>query len=108
MAPVTMTTLDVLKGARELLSDPEKWTQGWYARDAEGRPADDGNDPRAVCWCIWGACEKVAGDWSKTHGATQALDSCAGGHAPTLNDAAGTTHTEILGVLDCAIAKAGA
>lgn len=25
-----METLEVLKQARELISDPAKWTQGWY------------------------------------------------------------------------------
>lgn len=32
-----METLDVLKGARELLSDPEKWSQeGFYAVTSDG------------------------------------------------------------------------
>ena len=38
----------------ELLSDPSKWTQGYYARDAKGdlQPA---RSPDATCFCIFGA-----------------------------------------------------
>lgn len=39
---------------RELLSGPDKWTQGWSARLADGRECNSTMDG-AVCWCLGGA-----------------------------------------------------
>lgn len=38
---------------KELLADESKWTQGVYARAANGRPTLV--DHNAVCWCLDGA-----------------------------------------------------
>ncbi len=53
------TTLEILKAARELISDPVHWTQGWQARNFQGIgvPAKSGE---AVCWCILGALHKTS------------------------------------------------
>jgi hypothetical protein len=53
-------TIDALRKARELISDPARWTQGFFAHSKTGRRVD----PRgrsAVCWCVLGACDRVAG-----------------------------------------------
>lgn len=47
-------TIEVLRGARELISDPERWTRGTLARDKDDcvvRP----QSPAAVKWCVVGA-----------------------------------------------------
>ena len=49
----------VLTGARELISDPERWTQHVYARDAEGWHTG-WDSPKAVCWCAVGAVGRAA------------------------------------------------
>jgi hypothetical protein len=48
------------RAARQLIADEKHWTQSALARDRSGYlvPA---NDPEAVCWCIVGACCKIAG-----------------------------------------------
>ena len=50
---------EVLTEARNLISEPEHWIQGVYARDAQGLPTDWGS-PEAVCWCVTGAILKAA------------------------------------------------
>lgn len=48
------------KAMLELLSNRDHWTQGVYARDADGHSVDP-VDPTAVCWCAVGAVHKVTG-----------------------------------------------
>ena len=55
-----MKTREILVAARELISQPERWTQGAYARDLNGLRVSPGG-PNAVCWCAIGAMAKVAG-----------------------------------------------
>lgn len=43
---------------KELLSSPEKWTQGTYARDALGGRPVPPLDEDAVCFCLIGAVRK--------------------------------------------------
>jgi hypothetical protein len=51
---------DIL-AVRELISEPTRWCVEDYARTADGE-GTYGNDSNAVCWCIWGAIDKVVGD----------------------------------------------
>lgn len=44
----------------ELLSTPEKWCQGAFARDANGQ-AVWWSEPSAVCWSLTGAIWKCYG-----------------------------------------------
>lgn len=45
---------------KDLLTGPDKWTQGWNARDIDGfSKHHDG--VRAVCWCLHGAIWKCYG-----------------------------------------------
>src|SRR5882672_9621552 len=46
----------------EILNDESKWTRGALARDADRTQLFDSNHPGAVCWCMYGACKKAAGD----------------------------------------------
>lgn len=54
-----MDALDILKSARDLLSDEKRWTKGHYARDAQGRPTPP-HAIDAVCWCPEGAIAKFS------------------------------------------------
>lgn len=51
-APVTAA--DIIAGMAATLADPARWTQSAEARDAAGEPVP-ATDPRAVCWCVYGA-----------------------------------------------------
>lgn len=53
-----MNAIDVLKSAKALISDPERWTQGVYARDRKGRSVL-GWDESAACWCALGAVTSI-------------------------------------------------
>lgn len=46
--------LTVLREARALLADPDRWTQHVFARDAHGEPTDP-EGRHACCWCLRGA-----------------------------------------------------
>lgn len=56
-----MTTLEILNGARELISRPNGHTLGAMARNADGIPVDPW-DPEATCHCDLGALEAVCRD----------------------------------------------
>lgn len=58
-----MKIVDILKTARELLSDPKRWTKGSFAR-MEGKKGETGAtvpalSDKAVCWCAEGAIQKA-------------------------------------------------
>ncbi len=53
-----MTPAEVLREAAALIK--YGWTKGMLARDAKGLQCHP-DDPKAVCWCAWGAIRK-AGD----------------------------------------------
>lgn len=55
-----LTDLEILIQARDLLSNPARWTQGHLACDELDKPVLV-NSPDAVCWCAIGACNKVSG-----------------------------------------------
>ncbi len=94
---MTLSVHETLKAMRELLSAPERWCQGDYAKDSLGEPCDPESN-RAVCWCLSGAASKVTkreyirGLWSEFAWP----DSI-----PNFNDH--HTHAEVLAKLDDAI-----
>lgn len=54
-------TKKVLQRAKEIISSPERWTQGCYARDKNNfRVASD--SPRAVKFCAQGAICRAASE----------------------------------------------
>jgi len=50
-----MTPVAQLRQARQLLSNPDHWTQGSFARDKDGQPAPMNDPDVAVSWCAMGA-----------------------------------------------------
>lgn len=115
-----MTLLEILKAARELISDEESWAKGNYAylSEEEGALAVDWKSPLAACWCPAGALLKSAQGQ-----AAEALIALAYG-LPTVkdvdfskkeeeaieqiarwNDAPERTHAEVLQRFDEAIAR---
>lgn len=82
----------------KLLSSPDRWTQGVYARTAEGEECRI-NDEKAVCWCIYGAinkCYSVPGDREKAYERVRlALPEGEGGLVSIFNDAPERTYEEV-------------
>lgn len=99
-----VTTLDTLRRARELLSEPNSWTQGTYARDAQGKRCYIWEDCR-VCLCVEGALFSAHEDIEVCVAARDAFEGSLGG-APLdeWNDAPERTHAEVLEAFDRAIA----
>lgn len=99
---------EVLRKARELISDQKRWTQKAYARDRYGF----GTGPwlkNAICFCSRGALMKASGLKVNEVVATPAntvLQSNMNGNVPLFNDT--HTHAEVLEAFDRAIAAAEA
>jgi len=102
------TTLEVLKTARELISVPERWTKGAFARNYSKEECDP-EDTMAMCWCVHGAFEKISLDCDENIADSIYLArrqymkfiKCG---VISFNDAPERTHSEILEVFDKAIA----
>lgn len=99
--------LEIIKAARELISDPDRWTQGAYAKDNLGRWTYV-SSPDAKCWCSTGAVYKAAVcDIQASIRVLKALDKAVGVHTKLrsniihFNDA--HTHPEVLAIFDKAI-----
>lgn len=104
-----MNTVELLKAARAKIEKPENWTQGAFAKNAEGHNTFLGHDDyvNVTCWCAWGAVEEAAGSGVRYSGdAMQALH-CALPEGtewvPDFNDS--HTHEEVLALFDRAIAS---
>ena len=110
-----MSTLEELKAVRELLSDPEHWTRGAFARDAQGGEISPAS-PEAACWCIGGAAMYMASEpgWDfiqlldASLPVLRAVGDVIGctdvGFIGDWQDAPDRTHAEVLDALDRAIA----
>lgn len=98
-----ISNLEVLKDALELLSDPEKWSQGSYGTTAAGT-ACFGMDPRAVSFCLFGAMQRVSGEDMQYSELARDLDNRIGvGGVVGFNDSSTTTHEDIILFLKQAI-----
>ena len=87
--------------AWELLNEPGKWTQGYFAKDAAGVLQDDVKDPSVVSWCMLGAVAYCYG-WDAHY--CEARDRLTDRIRPprTLtqwNDDPVRTYEEVVGVL---------
>lgn len=95
---MTKTTKQYLLEVRRALQAPENWTQGMIANGQGAR-------------CLWGAILKTVHPWLSYIEVKKALYSCLpAGTAENLvafNDDASRTHSEILALLDAAIAAQG-
>lgn len=104
-----MNEVDIIKGAREILSDPRHWCKGGYT---------DGKE----CYCILGAMSMAAHGNPYAFGVeyqttlARAAEMVAQ-HTPfdpsaytaaTFNDDPITTHQDILNILDKTLADLGA
>lgn len=54
-----MKPTEILRDARKLIAEPQKWTTRSFARTASGEAVSWG-DPNAVCFCSLGAIYKAA------------------------------------------------
>jgi hypothetical protein len=68
----TKSAYQILTAAQELIRDPARWTQGAYARDAQGNKVGPLNS-NACCWCFTGAVIKSGGGQPFAGGLTTAL-----------------------------------
>jgi hypothetical protein len=97
-----MTTLEVLKAARELISDEKRWTQREFSRDADGNPLGSDEVSAGVCFCAVGALLRCEGRiFSESYEALS--ESMEAVTVSYYNDT--HTHAEVLAKFDEAIAK---
>jgi hypothetical protein len=96
-----MTTLEVLKAAREKIADPAHWTKGEIARDKFGMDSMS-KSPDACAWCAMGAIWNVSPNVEVRAEAFNALDVQTYLGVPEFNDS--HTHPEVLALFDKAIA----
>lgn len=100
-----MTTKEVLKALRALLSDPKRWTKTVMARDEKNYPVKP-THADAICWCMAGGLGKITGDdLGRTEAyvkARDAINKACGSHLAQFNDYA--DHGKVLTVIDAAIA----
>ncbi len=97
-----MTTLEILKGARELISVPERWGKQFSAQNENGNYTD-ACASNAVRWCAIGALIKVS---PFDDDAVRALRAClpeSTQEVSIFNDL--TDHAGILDLFDRAIAR---
>lgn len=111
-----LSPLEALQKARDLVSDPKRWTQNAFARDEDGRdgPSYDGDWFEPVCFCSLGALAHVCG--MEPEHELPGEDVLAGVIAEQngleydlsliheFNDS--HTHAEVLAIFDLAIARA--
>jgi len=109
-----MTPLEVLKGARALISEPSRWTRYACARDRHGLAVFSCSEA-AVCWCLDGAVRKIAygNNWKYSDAGKQL--GLVMSIRPILNKATNSqeftdwqdahTHAEVLSMLDQTIAN---
>lgn len=105
---VTPSTLALARRVRALLEAPERWTQGYFARDAAGQECVS-KDPAAQCWCIVGAMVRLGSDDPRPDvefiNVLKAHLGPAGRSLSMWNDAPGRTHADVLALLDRVIAE---
>lgn len=91
-----------LRAARDLIADPTRWTQGSFARDADGDPCGS-RHPAACQWCLEGALVKVGARFAAETYLYRALPK-GEDDAAHYND--NRQHRTIIRLLDKAIALA--
>lgn len=86
----------VLLRAAEIVEKPGAWTQGAYAKTAEGLVTSS-QSPDATCWCMVGAVMRACdGDAKLESGCWYAILGVLGsGCVPDFNDAPGRTASEV-------------
>lgn len=98
-----MTTIEILKKARELLSDPARWCQNKY-KDGDKRCMAGALAESAGCNILPAVDDALEAIEIKLEYITSA-EALRLEHIPTFNDAPERTHAEILQRFDEAIAR---
>lgn len=100
--------VEILKAARELIRDPLRWTQGWYAKTAGGRMVSV-DDSQAVCFCGVGAIAKISGCTAADAESSESykmLFSASGEEFSFIDFNDNHDHGEVLSMFDRAIERA--
>jgi hypothetical protein len=116
---VSAEAVELLRKARALIEDPDRWGKGWYCIDAEGRRLHDDEDPPGCKRCMAGALRYAAGirmeldyppgnNTAALAAATRAARRVIKTLSPyesisDFNDDETTTHADVLKVVDLAI-----
>lgn len=96
--------LQILRDLRDLLEPPQNWIKGAYARDEHGFLAGS-THPLATCWCLSGAVTRVAPSHQVVARIYRLLARRGFVSLPEFNDHPDTTHSDVLELLDEAIAE---
>ena len=108
------TAAEILADERKFIEDPDGWTRGALARDANGRQVAT-QSPNAVSFCAVGACRKAVHNagydnvflYDGYYAVRDTLDECTEFFdVINMNDRYDTTHEDVLKAFDCAIKKA--
>ncbi len=75
-----------------LLDRPEKWTQGWSARQADGTECNSTMDG-AVCWCLYGAIKECYCDVALI---VARVEETLGDFVTAWNDAPQRTYEDVI------------
>ena len=93
--------------AKAVIADPKHWTQGSYAKDAEGQASAPAKSD-AVCWCSLGALDMVAHEehaydarFAAIRYLTKVSVECGYNDIPGLND--NSSHEAVMKAWDEAI-----
>lgn len=93
---------EILVDARKAIEDPEHWTQGACARDAQGNEVDE-TSRFAASWCAVGATYKALRA-ARQDMATQLIDALSRACNASISEYNDThTHEEVLAMFDKAI-----
>lgn len=107
----TLSVADVLDRAADLIEPEGAWTQGAYAKTADGNHFMHGDAAGAVCWCAIGAIDKASASQGRDHpnylwlGAARQLadilpQACGlNDTITTFNDDPGRTQAEVVAKL---------
>lgn len=106
-----METIEVLRGVRELLADPARWTQHNSAKNQDGCGVSP-SDPSACSFCLLAAILRQTNHPGAQNAYFRAQDEIRAtvkplgfGSVMFFNDDADTTHEMVLAVLDTTIKK---
>lgn len=104
-----MKLSEKMQEVRDLIADPNCWTQGDHAKDAQGYQVMF-DSSEAVCWCSIGAIFRVltgdmeSGDFSARVLIRQHLNENMGHYIAGFNDS--NEHSVVIAAWDAAIADA--
>jgi hypothetical protein len=97
------STVEILRAARERISDPERWCTEFFAKTASGESANP-SEPSARQWCVRGACQAGGRGGAQLRAVELLYEAAAGESVTNINDLQG--HAAALNLLDRAISLA--